>query len=84
MSHASQARCVLLLVMCCRKAKGIEFLVCDALAAAKDELNLAEAADDVKQFLALDDGLLRTLQLMNPDRCEHSAGVRKVRGLQYW
>jgi hypothetical protein len=41
-----------------RKAKGIEFLVCDALFEARDLLGLAEAAEDVERFLALDDRVL--------------------------
>ena len=41
-----------------RKAKAVEFLVCDALYEARELLGLAEAAADVDAFLRLDDRVL--------------------------
>ena len=41
-----------------RKAKAVEFMVCDALYEARHLLGLAEAAADVDAFLRLDDRVL--------------------------
>jgi hypothetical protein len=61
------------------KAKGIEFLVCDALYEARDILGLPEAAADVDAFLALDDRVLALVEALRPDDTEHPAAARRVR-----
>lgn len=53
-----------------RKAKGIEFLVCDALYEARDLLGLAEAAHDVESFLRLDDRVLALVSGWGSTPCE--------------
>ncbi len=63
-----------------RKAKGIEFLVCDALFEARDLLGLAGAAVDVEGFLALDDRVLALVEAMRPDDTDNPAAARKVGG----
>lgn len=46
--------------------KGIEYMVTDALFAAREELGLAEALDDPKRYCALDDRVLLWLQNGSP------------------
>ncbi|KAI8471968.1 MAG: hypothetical protein J3K34DRAFT_220944 [Monoraphidium minutum] len=64
-----------------RKAKGIEFLVVDALFEARDLLGLAGAAWDVEAFLGLDDRVLALVDAMKPDQTDNPAAVRKAQAL---
>ncbi|GBF87665.1 hypothetical protein Rsub_00376 [Raphidocelis subcapitata] len=64
-----------------RKAKGIEFLVCDALFEARDLLGLADAAEDVEAFLRLDDRVLALVEAMRPDDTENPAAARRAQEL---
>jgi hypothetical protein len=67
-----------------RKAKGLELLMADALAAAEPVLRLVEAATGgVEGFLALDDGLLRRVERLErePGAGEHPGAVREAKEL---
>ena len=61
-----------------RKAKGIEFMVADALKEAEPVLKLADKLWEVPAYLELDDGILRRLQFMDPDETHNPAGIRRV------
>jgi hypothetical protein len=68
-----------------KKAKGIEFLVCDALALAAPELGLsAEALTDVEQYMRLDDTILARLQFLDPQASEQPRRVEQVGGGRVW
>lgn len=64
-----------------RKAKAVEFLVCDALYEARDLLGLKEAASDVDSFLRLDDRVLALVETMQPDRTDDPAAARRAQDL---
>ena len=67
-----------------RKAKGVEFLVCDALAMAAPELGLTrENLADVEQYLRLNDGIMERLLWLDPEESEQPERVRAVsKGVQ--
>ena len=63
-----------------RKAKGVDILVCDALALAAPELGLTrDNLADVEQYLELDDSILIKLKALRPEDSENPKRIEMVR-----
>lgn len=64
-----------------RKAKAIEFMLCDALLEAEPVLGIKDRLNDVNEYLTLDDHIVRDLEALKPEAHECPA---RVRSAQVW